>query len=140
MSDQPSRPFTATSFNQYLAEHRLMGARCTTCGALHLPPRAICTACHGDRLEWAETSGRGKLAAFTSIYVAPSAMVAAGYTRENPYISGIVELEEGVKISARILGVDARNPDIRWIGAALTVDFVIQGEGDAAKTCLAFKA
>jgi len=67
-------------------------------------------------------------------------MVAAGYTRENPYISGIVELEEGVKISARILGVDARNPDIRWIGAALTVDFVIQGEGDAAKTCLAFKA
>ncbi len=105
-----------------------------------LAPRAICPACHGDRLEWAETSGRGKLAAFTSIYVAPSAMVAAGYTRENPYVSGVVELEEGVKISARILGVDARNPASIQVGAPLTVDFVEQGEGEAKKTYLAFRA
>ena len=34
-------------------------------------------------------------------------MVAEGYDCNNPYVSGIVETEEGAKISARILGVDA---------------------------------
>ena len=38
------RPFTAASFNQYLAEHKLMGACCPACHATYLPPRAICPA------------------------------------------------------------------------------------------------
>jgi uncharacterized OB-fold protein len=139
MSEQPARPFTAASFNQYLAERRLMASRCTACGALHLPPRAICPACYGDRLEWAETSGRGKLAAFTSIFVGSSAMVAAGYTRDNPYVTGIVELAEGIKISARILGVDARDPGAISIGAPLSVEFLDSGDGEHKKTGLAFK-
>ncbi len=140
MSEPTTRPFTAASFNQYLAEHKLMGTRCPTCGATYLPPRAICPACHGDALEWVELSGRGKLAAFTSIYVGPSAMVAEGYDRNNPYVSGIVETEEGAKISARIVGVDAKRPDVAWIGAPLTVTFLDRGEGEAKSTVLAFAA
>jgi hypothetical protein len=140
MSDQSSRPFTAASFNQYLAEHKLMGTRCPACEATYIPPRAICPACHGDALGWVELSGHGKLAAFTSIYVGPSAMVAEGYDRNNPYVSGIVELAEGAKISARILGVDARQPDVAWIGTPLTVTFVDHGEGDSKSTVLAFSA
>lgn len=140
MSEQPSRPFTAAAFNQYLAEHKLMGARCPACDAIYLPPRAICPRCHGDALEWAELSGRGKLAAFTSIYVGPSAMVAQGYDRNNPYVSGIVELEEGAKISARIVGVDAKRPDIAWIDTPLTVTFLEPAEGEQQNTMLAFTA
>jgi uncharacterized protein len=138
MSEQPTHPFTAASFNQYLAEHKLMGARCPACNVTYLPPRAICPACHSDALEWVELSGHGKLAAFTSIYVGPSAMVAEGYDRNNPYVSGIVETEEGAKISARIVGVDARRPDVAWIGAQLTVTFLDRGEGEGKSTVLAF--
>ena len=140
MPDNSVRPFTAASFNQYLAEHRLMGARCPACDATYLPPRAICPACHSDALTWVELSGRGKLAAFTSIYVGPSARVAEGYDRNNPYVSGIVETEEGAKISARIVGVDAKRPDVAWIGAPLTVAFLDRGEGEAKITALAFAA
>ncbi len=140
MPDNIVRPFTAASFNQYLAEHKLMGACCPACHATYLPPRAICPQCHGEALEWVELSGRGKLAAFTSIYVGPSAMVAEGYDRNNPYVSGIVETAEGAKISARILGVDARQPDVAWIGRPLTVTFVDRGEGDTKSTVLAFSA
>ena len=140
MTEQAVRPFTAASFNQYLAEHRLMGARCPACDATYLPPRAICPACHSDALTWVELSGRGKLAAFTSIYVGPSARVAEGYDRNNPYVSGIVETEEGAKISARIVGVDAKRPDVAWIGAPLTVAFLDRGEGEAKITALAFAA
>jgi len=138
MPDNIARPFTAASFNQYLAEHKLMGTRCPMCDAVYLPPRAICPQCHGEALEWVELSGHGKLAAFTSIYVGPSAMVAEGYDRNNPYVSGIVETAEGARISARILGVDARQPDVAWIGTPLVVTFVDRGEGDTKSTILAF--
>ena len=138
MTEPTIRPFTAASFNQYLAEHKLMGTRCPACNATYLPPRAICPRCHGEALEWVELSGHGKLAAFTSIYVGPSAMVAEGYDRNNPYVAGIVELAEGAMISARILGVDARQPDIAWIGIPLSVAFVDRGVGDTSSTVLAF--
>ena len=140
MSEPTARPFTAASFNQYLAEHKLMGACCPACNATYLPPRAICPQCHGEALAWVELSGHGKLAAFTSIYVGPSAMVAEGYDRNTPYVSGIVETEEGAKISARILGVDAKQPDVAWIGTPLVVTFVDRGEGDSKSTVLAFSA
>ena len=41
MPDNIARPFTAASFNQYLAEHRLMGTRCPMCDAVYLPPRDL---------------------------------------------------------------------------------------------------
>ena len=138
MSETVARPLTAAGFNQYLAEHKLAGTRCTACGAMHLPPRAICPTCQSRALAWVEFSGRGTLAAFTSIYVGPSAMVAQGFDRKNPYVSGVVALEEGAAISARIVGVDANQPEIAWIGTPLTVTFLDAGEGDAKQTTLAF--
>ncbi len=133
-----TRPFSAFSFRQFLSERKLMASRCTDCGALYLPPRAICPACHASAMTWAETSGRGRLAAFTVIYVAPNAMIRQGFGRENPYVSGIVELEEGVKISARIVGVDAAHPETIRVGAPVQVHFIQSGEGETKTTDLAF--
>jgi uncharacterized protein len=133
-------PFSAASFEKYIAEHKLMATRCKACDGVYVPPRAICPNCHSDALEWTETIGKGRLAAFTVIYSGPTFMVEQGFDRKNPYVSGIVELEEGLRISARILGVDPTQPaDIR-IGTPVTLDFVEFGEGQAKKTYLAFRA
>jgi uncharacterized OB-fold protein len=134
------RPFTAAAFNQYLAEKKLMAAHCIKCGGKFVPPRAICPNCHSENLEWIETSGKGKLAAFTVIYSGPTFMVEQGFDRKNPYISGIVELEEGTRISARITGMDMSKPEEIKVGTPLGVDFIEFGEGEAKKTYLAFKA
>jgi len=91
-------------------------------------------------MEWVEMKGKGKLAAFTTIYVGPTFMIEEGYDRNNPYCTGVVELEEGPGISARILGVDAKKPEEIKIGTPLVVDFVERGEGEAKRTYLAFKA
>jgi uncharacterized OB-fold protein len=131
-------PFTVASFDQFLRQNKLMASRCTRCRALHLPPRAICPECHGDQLEWVEASGKGKLVAFTIIYVGPSAMIAEGFDRKNPYCSGIVQLDEGVRISARITGVDAQHPDSIRIGMPLSAEFLDHGEERG--TQLAFRA
>ena len=134
------KEFTASSFNSFLAEKKLMASRCKQCGALSLPPRALCPTCRDSELEWAEMSGTGKLAAYTAIAVAPTMMVEEGYGRDNPYCSGIVELTEGPKISARILGVDAKTPESIKVGTPLKVEFLERGEGEQKQTFLAFTA
>jgi uncharacterized OB-fold protein len=141
MSEETTaRPFSAAAFDQYIAEHKLMAARCTQCGSVYLPPRAICPKCQSEELEWVETTGKGKLTAFTVILSGPTFMIEQGFDRKNPYISGIVELEDGTRISARITGIDPTKPSGIEIGTPLTVDFVEFGEGEAKKTYLAFKA
>lgn len=134
------RPFSAAAFDQYIAEHKLMATHCKKCGGVYVPPRAICPKCHSEEMEWVETSGKGKLAGFTVIYTGPTFMAEQGFDRKNPYISGIVELEESANISARITGIDPMKPDEIKIGAPLNVDFVEFGEGETKKTYLAFKA
>jgi len=133
------RPFTSAAFDQYIAEHKLMASRCIKCGGNYVPPRAICPKCHSEEMEWFETSGRGRLAAFTVIYSGPTFMVEQGFDRKNPYISGIVELEEGARISARITGVDPAKPHEIKIDSPVNVDFVEFGEGEGKKTYLVFK-
>ena len=134
------REFTGTSFYQSLDENKLVGSQCQSCGALHVPPRPLCPACFGEELDWVELSGKGKLLAFTTVYIAPTAMIEAGYDRNNPYCAGIVELVEGPAISAQILGVDPVRPEEIEIGTPLRVAFVQRGDGEAKHTYLAFEA
>jgi len=134
------RPFSSASFEAYLGEHRLMAARCSQCGGLYVPPRALCPKCHSEGLEWRETSGKGNLIAFTVIYTGPTFMLERGFDRKNPYISGIVELDEGPHISARITGLDPIKPEEIKIGTRLHAEFEDIGEGETRKTYLAFSA
>lgn len=115
-----------------------MAAKCGACGELFVPPRPLCPKCFGEAMEWVEISGKGKLAAFTTIYIGPGAMVAAGYNRNSPYTTGIVELDEGPLISAQILGLDTVPPSISHIGTPLTVSFIERGQEGEERTFLAF--
>ena len=66
-------------------------------------------------------------------------MIEQGYGREAPYLTGIVELAEGPKISARILGLDATQPQGTWIGTPVVVEYLQRDEGEEKKTELAFR-
>lgn len=134
------RPFTHGSFQQYLDEGRLMASRDRVTGEIFLPPRPLNPATYGHDMEWVELSGEGTLVAFTAIHIGVEGMLKAGYDRQKPYCTGIVELEEGPKISAQIMGVDPSRPDEIQIGAPLRVSFVERGEGEEKRTMLAFEA
>jgi len=84
-------------------------------------------------------SGRGQLQAYTTINIGLTAMIDAGYDRKNPYCTGIVKLEEGPLISAQIIGFDTGHPELIEIGSELKVAFIERGEGEEAKTFLAFE-
>ncbi len=81
----------------------------------------------------------GKLIAFTTVHIAPTAMIEAGYDRKNPYCAGIVKLDEGPAISAQILGVDPTKPGEIEIGTPLRAAYVERGEGEEKRTFLAFE-
>lgn len=133
------RPLNDTSYEQFLNEQKIMGSKCKKCGSLALPPRPICVSCFNRDMEWVVFKGIGKLAAFTSITVAPPYMAREGFNRNNPYVVGVVELDEGVKAVARIVGVDAKNPGQIEAGTPLKAEFLKKGEGLDRQTFLAFK-
>ena len=67
-------------------------------------------------------------------------MIDEGYGRNKPYLVGVVDLDDGVKISAQILGVDANKPEEIKIGMPLKAEFIERGEGDEKQILLAFRS
>ena len=133
------KPISDITYEQYLKEEKLMGSRCAECDARYVPPRSICVKCFSSDMAWVEMKGTGRLAAFTCITIAPPFMIAQGYNRKNPYISAVVELEEGGRVDARIEGVDASRPEEIKIGMPLKVKFLHSEAGGKKETYLAFE-
>ena len=117
----------------------LIGSHCLDCGTKSIPQRQICPKCLGSRTEIVEYSGKGFLAAFTVVYVPSSMMANNGFDSKNPYCVGIVELDEGPKISAQILDVDLSNPESISIGTKLVMASAKNNAGENPKTHLAFR-
>jgi len=125
---QPS--FSVQSFYYFLSKRKLMGVKCLKCSTVFTPPRPTCTHCSSTRLQWTELSGKGKLATFTVIHVGPAELAS-----ETPYIVGVVQLDEGPKVSCRVIGLATDKPESIRIGSPMLVDFIIKGE----KVVLAFR-
>lgn len=135
--DQP--PVNDISYNQFLGQDKLMGSRCRNCGSRFVPPRPLCIDCHGAAMEWVEMAGDGRLAAFTCISIVPPKMTQRGFGRNNPYISGVVELKGGGRVDARIIGIDASKPENIQIGMSVRVTFLHEKEGENTAISLAFQ-
>jgi uncharacterized OB-fold protein len=133
------RPFNDHSYEEFLKEEKIMGSKCKKCGALALPPRPLCVSCFSQDLEWVQFQGAGKLAAFTSIVVVPPTMAKEGYSKNNPYIVGVIELVEGNKIVGRIAGLDAKKPEDIKLGSPLKAEFIRTDPGPDQKTYLVFR-
>ena len=95
----PPRVSAFTSpFWDALAEGRLTTTRGRTSGRLTFPPKPFCPYDWGE-VEWVDLSGRGRLYSQTVIHAAP-----AVFACEAPIHNGIVDLDEGLRVAARILG------------------------------------
>jgi uncharacterized OB-fold protein len=133
------RPFNDIAYNQFLNEGKLMGCRCLKCGERYVPPRPLCVKCSSPDLKWMEINGRGRLVAFTCIAIAPPFMMAQGYDRKHPYISGVVELDDGGRVDARIEGVDPLKPESIRIGAPMKAIFIQRKNAEVPEAYLAFE-
>jgi uncharacterized OB-fold protein len=77
----------------------LSGTRCGECGQLSVMAGRSCPFCGSQSGTVVPLSGRGRLISWTVIRVAPSR-----YADEAPYAVGLLELEEGPRLTARLSG------------------------------------
>lgn len=101
------------AFWQATAERKFLVQRCGSTGRYQWYPRAHSIHDFGAPVEWVEASGRGRLYSFSVVYRTHTAM-------ETPYVLAIIELEEGVHVSANVVGVPVDEVEI---GMALELTF-----------------
>ena len=75
----------------------LQGRRCAECGKLSLGASRPCPFCGSEGGSAVALSGRGRLLSWTVIRVAPGR-----YAAEAPYAVGLLHLEEGLRLTARL--------------------------------------
>ena len=127
MSEKP----TVEKYLQNIQDEHFKAYKCTECGMVIAPPSGSCYGCGSSTMEWTEVSGKGKLVAFTVIHVSPDEFV-----EEVPYYVAIVELAEGTRVSARLLGYDPLKPEEVKLGIDVKLTYE---DGKTGKKYLAFK-
>ena len=76
---------------------RLLAARCVACGKLSFPAAPVCPYCGADGAREARVGPAGRLCLYTAVLSRPP-----GYRGEVPYGFGVVELEDGLRVIARL--------------------------------------
>lgn len=119
-AERPRRPRPAlTQDNAFFFEgakqHRLLIQRCASCRKLRHPPRPACPACRSFEWDVVESTGRGTVYSFV---VNHHPQVPAF---DYPLPIGLIELEEGTRLVANIIGCDVS--DI-YIGMPVECEFV----------------
>jgi len=113
------RPFWAA-----LAEHRLVIPRCDACGRAFFYPRALCPHCGSRDVYWFPAAGRGTLYSFCVLHHS----AVPGLSGALPLVTGLVDLDEGVRVTAFLIGFPEDPEQIRC-GSLVEADYVDLPEG-----------
>lgn len=81
--------------------YRLIGTRVPGEKTIYFPPREICPVTHKKATEEVALSGKGKIIASAIVHVPPER-----HELNHPFSIAIIELVEGPKVTAEIVGVD----------------------------------
>lgn len=82
---------------------KLMLQRCTNCGHHRFPPTYFCSKCQSAKHEWIESQGRGRVFSWIVVrHPVPREIYAA----DVPYVVALIELDEGVRITSNIVGIE----------------------------------
>jgi uncharacterized OB-fold protein len=92
-------PYSAP-FWEAAGQHRLVLQRCGACGTLQHYPRPWCTTCLSEDLGWVDSPGLGTLYSFTVI----RRQVHPAFAPLVPYVYGLVDLDEGPRLTTNVVG------------------------------------
>ena len=96
--------------------------RCNPCSRHYFYPRTACPRCGSTDVRWVTVSGRGRLHTYLINH-----RPAPGFEDAAPYAIAVVELEEGPRMMANIVGV-SNTPEELELDMSLEVRFEPRGE------------
>lgn len=99
---KPQMDYDSKPYWEYLREHKPHLQRCSQCQRFRFPPSPSCPHCGTMGGDWTPISGRGAVYSWIVIHHPVDPRLAA----EVPFAVGLVDLEEGARVSGRLLGVD----------------------------------
>jgi len=88
--------------------YNLIGTKCSVCGTIYFPPRAICPNCRrksAGKMEDYKLKGTGTVESFTIIRVPPPE-----FEGKSPYAIALIKMDEGCHLTGQI--VDCNLEDI----------------------------
>jgi len=98
----------AITWRRIPERYRLTGSACETCKTNYFPTRKLCPACRRKgKIVMKQFSGKGKIYSFTEVTAGP-----AGFELEVPYLLAIVELAEGPRLTAQVVGIGEKDVKI----------------------------
>ena len=95
-------------------EGKLKVQRCNDCGTHVFIPTPVCSSCMSSDMQWVETSGKGRVYSFTTVWRPQRPEF------EVPYSVAIVEMEEGWHMLSNL--IDLEPEDVK-VGLAVEVVF-----------------
>lgn len=98
----------------------LVGSECGDCHARVFPPVPVCPQCMSENMAPLALSKRGTLYSWSVVHAAPR-----GWTL--PFVAGYVDLPEGVRVFAHIVGGD---PKALRFDMAVEVTIAVLGTDD----------
>ncbi len=98
----------AITWRRLPERYRLAGTHCENCRTSYFPTRKLCPKCRRKgKVAPKQFSGRGKIYSFTEVTSGP-----VGFELETPYLLAIIELEEGPRLTAQVVGVSEKEVKI----------------------------
>lgn len=96
---RPAPDSDSIPFWEGLQKKELLIQRCDHCQKHIFYPRSICPYCFAEDISWIKSTGLGHIYSYTVVHQAFGA-----FKEQAPFVVGIVELDEGVRMMTRILG------------------------------------
>ena len=84
---------------QKAKEHELWLRKCNSCDTAYFYPRDISPCCFSKDTDWIKASGKASLFTYGIVQRAPH----PGFVDDVPFVTAIVELEEGPKMATNIV-------------------------------------
>lgn len=97
---QPKPSPESAPFWDSVKAHKLLLPRCNACGRFWFPPSRRCVHCLSSDFAWHESAGAGRIYSFVVFH----RVYHPAFEQDVPYTVAIVELDEGPRLLANIVG------------------------------------
>jgi len=121
MKPQPKPSPESALFWEGAKAHKLLLPRCNACGKFWFPPSRRCVHCLSSDFAWTESEGQGRIYSFVVFH----RVYHPAFESDVPYTVAIVELDEGPRLLANIVGTSP--DDVR---CDMRVRVVFEDRGD----------
>ena len=101
-----------------LANRRLLGTVCTSCGYKYATPKRHCMECGGE-CDWFELPQEGQVHTFTVCHFG-----SEEFLKETPFILALIQFEgANTLFLTRLVGLDPADASLDWVGMKVRARF-----------------